>query len=188
MKILKEILIIIAVLMLIAIANRVIEGNVCYASVEGITKDNYMTYEKKYPDAYGYNKGECEHEYLEGEEYFYDEYYDHWNVERVYDKSLIPKTVTNKSLVKKYCRKHYKTRTIKYTNYKPWRKSKKYVFVETVKSISDGGKHGHTKDGYYIRYNKSVKKGKSVTSYLIYNPKTKYIDDVVAVVDNQKIR
>lgn len=161
-----------------------------HASVKGITKDNYLTYEKKYADAYGYNKGECDTPYKDGEEYFYNDYYDHWNVEKVYDESLIPKadTVTNKGLVKAYCEKHYKTRTVKYTNYKPWRKSSKWVYVETIKSISDGGKHGHTKDGHYIRYNKSVKKGNKVTSYLIYNPKTKYIDDVVAVVDNKKIR
>ena len=73
-------------------------------------------------------------------------------------------------------------------SHKPFRKSTKYVYVETVKSTSDGGRHGHTSDGYYIKYNAKVKKGTKVTSYLIYNPKTKYIDDVVAVVDNKKIR
>jgi len=60
------------------------------AMVDGITKDNYMEYEKTYPDEYGYNKGECDRPYLDGEEYFYDEYVDHWNVDRVYDATLIP--------------------------------------------------------------------------------------------------
>lgn len=60
------------------------------AAVDGITKDNYMEYEKTYPDAYGYNKGEADIPYMEGEEYFYDEYVDHWNVDRVYDAALIP--------------------------------------------------------------------------------------------------
>lgn len=170
------------------IATVIMTSGTVHATVSGITMDNYMTYEKKYKDAYGYNKGESDPKYLEGEEYFYNEYYDHWNVEKVYDKSLIPKATTNKGPVKAYCKKHYKTRTIKYTNYKPYRKSTKYVYVETVKSVSDGGRHGHTKDGYYIQYNAKVKKGTKVTSYLIYNPKTKYIDDVVAVVDNKKIR
>ena len=102
--------------------------------------------------------------------------------------STVGAQTSNKGLVREYCTKHYATRDIKYTNNKPYKKSKKYVFVEKVKSISDGGKHGHTKDGYYITYNKKVKKGKRVTSYLIYNPKTNYTDDIVAVVDNKKIR
>lgn len=60
------------------------------AAVDGITKDNYSDYVKPYTDEYGYNTGECEREYLEGEEYFYNEYYDHWNVDRIYDEALIP--------------------------------------------------------------------------------------------------
>ena len=178
---------IITIIVVAIIAIVVMTSGTVHATVSGITKDNYLTYEKKYKDAYGFNKGESDPKYLEGEEYFYNEYYDHWNVEKVYDKNLIPKT-TNKGLVKAYCKKYYKNRAIKYTNYKPYRKSAKYVYVETVKSISDGGRHGHTSDGYYIRYSVKVKKSTKVTSYLIYNPKTKYIDDVVAVVDNKKIR
>lgn len=60
------------------------------AAVEGITADNYTEWEKAYPDSPGYNKGEAELEYLPGEEYFYNEYIDHWNVDRVYDLALIP--------------------------------------------------------------------------------------------------
>ena len=61
-----------------------------YGAVDGITADNYTEWEKVYPDSPGYNKGECELEYLPGEEYFYNEYVDHWNVDRVYDPALIP--------------------------------------------------------------------------------------------------
>ena len=60
-----------------------------FASVDGINSDNYLTYEKTYEDAYGYNKGECDKPYLEGEEYFYNEYYDHWNVDKIYDRNLL---------------------------------------------------------------------------------------------------
>ena len=59
------------------------------ATVQGITKDNYLEYEKPIKDSYGYNKGECETPYLDGEEQFYNEQYDHWNVEKVYDESLV---------------------------------------------------------------------------------------------------
>ena len=71
------------------------------AAVEGITADNYTSWEKTYP---GYNKGEADLEYLPGEEYFYNDYIDHWNVDRVYDASLIPadwnKTTTEKATPK----------------------------------------------------------------------------------------
>lgn len=60
-----------------------------FASVDGITSENYLDYEKPIADAYGYNKGECDRPYLEGEEYFYNEYYDHWNVDKVYDESIV---------------------------------------------------------------------------------------------------
>ena len=60
-----------------------------FASVDGINSDNYLSYEKTYEDTYGYNKGECDKPYLEGEEYFYNEYYDHWNVDKIYDRNLL---------------------------------------------------------------------------------------------------
>ena len=72
------------------------------AAVEGIDSTNYDSYVKPIADEYGYNIGECEKEYLEGEEYFYNEYYDHWNVDKVYDSSLIPKKIVKeKKMVKK---------------------------------------------------------------------------------------
>ncbi len=61
------------------------------------------------------------------------------------------------------------------------------VYVEKFVSYSKG-KYGYSKKGEYIKYNKKVKKGKKVTSYIIYNPYTNYCDDVVAVIDNHKIR
>lgn len=61
-----------------------------YGAINGITAENYLSYEKPIEDAYGYNKGECDREYIAGEEYFYNEYYDHWNIDKVYDETLIP--------------------------------------------------------------------------------------------------
>ena len=67
------------------------------------------------------------------------------------------------------------------------RADKNIVYIEKFISYSKG-KYGYSKDGYYVKYNKKVKKGKKVISYFIYNPYTNYSDDVVAVVDNHKIR
>lgn len=61
------------------------------------------------------------------------------------------------------------------------------VYVEKFVSYSRG-KYGYSKNGERIKYNKKVKKGKKVTSYIIYNPYTNYCDDVIAVIDNHKIR
>lgn len=97
------------------IATMGITTGTAHASVKGITKDNYLTYEKKYKDAYGYNKGECDTPYKDGEEYFYNEYYDHWNVEKVYDLELIPKGYFKKIGVKSKAKPH-KIRMIKKSN------------------------------------------------------------------------
>ena len=99
---------------------------------------------------------------------------------------------TNKRLVKNYCHKNYPECTIKYfKNYNPDimenRANKSVVYVEVIKSKSCG-KYGRTKEGYRIAYNKKVRKNKKVTSYCIYNPYNNYCDDVVAVVDNRRIR
>ena len=67
------------------------------------------------------------------------------------------------------------------------RKSNKKIHVEHVKTKSKG-KYGVDKNGYVVGYNKKVKKNKKVDSYLIYNPKTNAEDDIIAVVDNGKIR
>ena len=163
-----------------------------YGAVDGITKDNYDSWVKTYPDSYGYNKGECDTSYLEGEEYFYNEYYDHWNVGKVYDRSLIPQKQakkTDREMVNAFCVKHFK-KSPKYVKYgsKAVKHHKGKMIVEVVKTKSLGGKWGKTKDGYRLKYNKTVRKGKVVTSYLIYSPKSNSIDAVVAVVDNRMIR
>ena len=62
------------------------------------------------------------------------------------------------------------------------------IYVEIIKSISAGGKHGTYRKDYYIAYNKRVRNGKHVTSYCVWNPCNSYCDDVVAVADNGKIR
>lgn len=79
------------------------------ATVKGINSKNYDSYIKPIADEYGYNIGECEKGYLVGEEYFYNDYYDHWNVDKVYDSSLIPKEkVKEKKAVKKNKKKNKK--------------------------------------------------------------------------------
>lgn len=70
------------------------------ATVKGITAENYDSYIKPIADEYGYNIGECDKPYLKGEEQFYNEYYDHWNVDKVYDKSLVKKVKKNKKAKK----------------------------------------------------------------------------------------
>jgi len=163
------------------------------AMPKGINSHNYMTYEKPNVDPrYGYNKGECNTEYLAGEEYFYNEYYDHWNVDEVYDSNL----VTNRNLAVAYAKANYPKCKIRFItlNKKGWkkilhRKGKGIVYIEKCTTISNGKGGGFTKKGhYYVAYNKKVKKGKKVTSYFVYNPYTNYCDDVVAAVDNKMIR
>lgn len=96
---------------------------------------------------------------------------------------------TDKGLVKNYCMKKYKKapRYVREGSNEVYRHKGKMI-VEIITSKSLGGKTGKTKHGYTIRYNTKVKKGKTVTSYLIYSPKSNATDDVVAVVDNKKIR
>ena len=104
---------------------------------------------------------------------------------------------TNKGIAKEFCKTHYPECKIKFFNYKNYndkvmlhRANKGIVYVEKFVSYSDGKrkKSGHSKEGWYICYNKGVKKGKKVISYCVYNPYTNYCDDVTAVIDNHKIR
>lgn len=89
----KILTIILAIIILIIFA---VSTSPVNAMVKGIDSTNYYTYIKPIADEYGYNIGECEKPYLKGEEQFYNEYYDHWNVDKVYDKSLVKKTKKNK--------------------------------------------------------------------------------------------
>ena len=112
------------------------------------------------------------------------------------------KSMSNKQIVKEYCKHHYKGYKIQY--FTEWnekiithRANKRIVYVQIEKSISSGkidscnGRYwGYIKGQHYYKtwYNKKVKKDKTVTSYYIYNPYTNYEDDIVAVIDNGKIR
>ena len=112
------------------------------------------------------------------------------------------KSPSNKAIVKTYCEKHYKGYKVKY--FTEWnekkmvhRANKKVVYVQIEKSVSSGkkdscnGKYwGYVKGQKYYKtwYNTKVRKGKEVISYYIYNPHSNYTDDIVAVVDNKKIR
>ena len=177
--------------MFIGIVFCIVSVTPCYGTVQGITSKNYLSYEKKYADTYGYNKGECNREYLPNEEFFYNDYYDHWNVDKVYD----PSCITNKKLVVAYAKANYPNHKIQFITLNNGhkklknRKGKYIVYIEKCVTKSNGKGGGFTKKGhYYVAYNKKVKKGKKVTSYFVYNPKTNYVDDVVAVVDNKIIR
>lgn len=102
---------------------------------------------------------------------------------------LLKPTIENKMLLNHYCTDNYKGYKVVYTTNVPAnRKSSDTIYVEKVASTSNGGKNGTDANGYYIAYNKNVKAGKHVTSYIVYNPKDNAIDDVIAVVDNGAIR
>lgn len=143
-------------LIIIALTIIAIMGNVtiAHATVAGITSENYADYEKPIADEYGYNKGECDTEYLPGEEYFYNEYVDHWNVDKVYDESLIP---SDREIAEEWasaCGEGFK--------------------VKKVVTISKG-KSGIIKGtNIKIKYAKKVKKGKKVKAYTITQNNTIY--------------
>lgn len=61
------------------------------------------------------------------------------------------------------------------------------IYVEKIISISCGT-YGRTDDGGFIRYSKKTRVGKKVKSFLVYNPESKAVDDVIAVVDHKMIR
>ena len=104
----------------------------------------------------------------------------------------VPQKKTNEQIMREYCRKNYPKYTINvFTKYNPKvienRKGKNIVYVERFVSYSRGT-YGYSKKGEYVKYNKKVRKGKKVISYFVYNPKTNFCDDVVAVIDCKKIR
>ncbi len=95
---------------------------------------------------------------------------------------------TDKGLVKAYCMKTYK-KAPKYVKEgsAQVKHHKGKMIVEVVKTKSCG-KYGKTRDGYKIKYNKTVKKGQTVNVYLVYNPRNNAPDDITAVICNKKIR
>lgn len=105
---------------------------------------------------------------------------------------LQAQALTNKKIAKRYAKEHYSECKVKffrhYSEKIEHRKGTKVVWIWKIYSKSNGGKYGTCEDGSIIAYNKKVKKGKRIVSYCIYNPYTNYCDDIVAVVDNKKIR
>ena len=115
-------------------------------------------------------------------------------------KTYQPNSKTNWQVAKELCRKegYRKIKLIcenDMTDKAFWkvvdnRREKPYIVVSKVYSISDGtgyGWYGTKTKGtnYIIAYNKRVPKGKRVLSYVIWNPKTNYCDDILYVVDNK---
>jgi len=112
------------------------------------------------------------------------------------------KPKTDWEIVQQLCKKSKKKIKLinsnKMTDKQAWkvidnRKGKNYIVVEKIVSISNGRGYGwystKTKGSkYIIGYNKKIPKGRKVTSYVIWNPKTNICDDVLWVVDNQKYR
>lgn len=115
------------------------------------------------------------------------------------DDSIVKITAKNKNiqLINDYIRRNYDLSAykVKYISTNKLtdkmireRAVKHTIYVEIIKSVSNGGRRGLIDGKYTIYYNKNVKKGKHVTSYNIWNPDNAYVDDVVSVVDNGKIR
>lgn len=125
-----------------------------------------------------------------------------FNTHRTKDKlddSIIKIVAKNRNiqLVNDYIRRNYDLNAykVKYINTRKLtdkmireRAVKHTIYVEIIKSVSAGGRHGTYGKNYYIAYNKRVRKGKHVTSYCVWNPCNSYCDDVEAVADNGKIR
>lgn len=101
---------------------------------------------------------------------------------------------SNWSIVKTLCKSYHKPikiirggNTKKNIKIVSHRKGKNYIVVEQVVSYSYGN-YGFDKDGYYIAYNKKVRKGKQVTSYIIYDCNSNEPDEILYVVDNNQYR
>lgn len=112
----------------------------------------------------------------------------HWNIKEIHDNPVM----TSHKLARAYAKANYPKCKIVFVKMGDKRidnrKGKKTVYIEKLVSKSRGS-YGYTIKGhYYIKYNKKVKKGNKVVSYLLWNPYTNYIDDVVAIVDCKKIR
>ena len=113
------------------------------------------------------------------------------------------KTKSSWQIAKDLCRKegYHKIKLVesnKVTDKQFWkivdhRKGKPYIVVEKIVSVSDGNGYGWYSTGtkgtnYIIGYNKRVPKGKKVTSYVIWNPRSNECDDVLYVCDNRTWR
>lgn len=90
---------------------------------------------------------------------------------------------SDKQIAKNWSKAHYSEPVKVVNEFKVPTKRKGTTYIEKVRTVSDGGKKGHTVKGkYVVKYPEKVKKGKKVTMYFIWNPKNNACDDVVAVV------
>lgn len=95
-------------------------------------------------------------------------------------------------IVRQYCNKHYPGKAVRIVRQEKVgkaflnRNGKRFVYVIKFRAKSRGN-YGFTKNGSFIRFNKTVKKGKWVYVYYIYNPYSNYEDDVIARVGNGKL-
>lgn len=101
----------------------------------------------------------------------------------VFSTSATNAKTNDLQLAKKWAKSHYNA-PIKIVNeFKVPPKRKGIVYIEKVRTISDGSRKGHTiKRKCRVKYPNKVKRGKKVTMYFVWNPKTNICDDVVAVV------
>ena len=97
-------------------------------------------------------------------------------------------TKSNEQIALDYCANYcinYDAKIVSYNHVPQNRTNKKYVYIEKIKTKSIGKKWGKTKDGYLVKYCKPVKKGRTETVYLVYNPKTNACDDIICFVSNK---
>lgn len=86
-------------------------------------------------------------------------------------------------LAKSWAKAHYSEPVKVVKEFKVPAKRKGTTYIEKVRTVSDGGKNGHTvKGAYHVKYPVKVKKGKKVMVYMVWNPKNNACDDVVAMV------
>ena len=100
-------------------------------------------------------------------------------------------TKTNEQIALDYCNKYcvnYETKVVGYNHVPAHRTDSQCVYIEKIKTKSLGNRWGRTCDGYKVKYNKPVKKGKTEIVYLIYSPESDACDDVICKVANKKMK
>ena len=98
------------------------------------------------------------------------------------------KTVRNE-IVRKYTKKNrkvkfYKTKDL--TIKRLWNRKRNEIIVERTCGTVLNPKTGDGKAaGYYINYKcvPEIRKGSKIVSFFVYNPRTRYTDDVIARYD-----
>ena len=100
-------------------------------------------------------------------------------------------TKSNKQIALNYCARYcvnYTAKVVSYNHVPKHRTDSKFVYIEKIKTKSLGNRWGKTSDGYRVKYNGPVKKGKTEIVYLIYNPKSDACDDVICKVTNKRTK